>query len=112
MYSQNPYLPHSLRGGTAVLPLPAEIRAAQASDGPPVGTAVNILDWVGEDADRALEALLREHHEDRPRVTLVGQLATLVRKGGLEVPKPEQREVASSVPVDMVEVRAKLGLEN
>ena len=76
---QNPFLPHSQRGST---PAPAPKRVAQTIevDGIPVGTTVQILDWVGDDADRARLALDRERMQDRPRVKLVTELTTVIRR--------------------------------
>ena len=53
-------------------------------DGPvPVdGTAVDVLDWVGDDPERAAEALAAEQAKDKPRSTLVKQLEKLADSGG------------------------------
>lgn len=40
-------------------------------------TAADVLAWVGEDADRAKEALAAEEAKDKPRSTLVKQLEKL-----------------------------------
>jgi hypothetical protein len=41
------------------------------------GTAQAVLAWVGEDPDRAAEALAAEQAKDKPRSTLVKQLEKL-----------------------------------
>lgn len=41
------------------------------------GTAADVLAWVGEDPDRADEALAAEQAKDKPRSTLVKQLEKL-----------------------------------
>lgn len=45
------------------------------------GTAADILAWVGDDPDRAAEALDVEEARDKPRSTLVKQLAKLAEGG-------------------------------
>lgn len=40
-------------------------------------TAADVLEWVGEDADRAREALNAEQAADKPRSTLLKQLAKI-----------------------------------
>lgn len=52
------------------------------SDGPPASladasTAAEVLAWVGEDSERAAEALAVETAADKPRSTLLKQLAKL-----------------------------------
>lgn len=41
-------------------------------------TAAEVLDWVGDDRDRAAEALEAEQAKDKPRSTLVKQLEKLL----------------------------------
>jgi hypothetical protein len=43
-------------------------------DGVPDGTAKQVLDWVGEDRDRAAMALGAELGQEKPRSTLIGAL--------------------------------------
>lgn len=38
------------------------------------GSAADVLAWVGDDPDRAAEALVAEQEKDKPRSTLVKQL--------------------------------------
>lgn len=45
------------------------------------GTAAEILAWVGEDQDRAKEALEAEQAKEKPRSTLVKQLEKLAGSG-------------------------------
>jgi hypothetical protein len=45
------------------------------------GTAADVLAWVGEDPDRAEEALEAEQAKDKPRSTLVKQLEKLAGSG-------------------------------
>ncbi|MEV0646095.1 hypothetical protein AB0I28_12595 [Phytomonospora sp. NPDC050363] len=50
----------------------------ETPEGLPDGSADDVLAWVGEDPDRALEALLAEEAKDKPRVTLLGKLRKLM----------------------------------
>lgn len=50
-----------------------------ATDKPPIGTAKEILSWVGADSDRAILALERELDSASPRVTLVDHLYKIVK---------------------------------
>lgn len=76
---QNPYLPHSLRTDDAPPVAPKQPEPMKIG-GLPVGTTVQIVDWVGDDADRARLALDREKEQDRPRVRLVTELTTVIRR--------------------------------
>lgn len=54
----------------------------QQTDGPPAGldidaSADDVMAWVGEDPDRAEEALEAEQAKDKPRSTLVKKLEKL-----------------------------------
>lgn len=102
---QNPYLPHSLRNteGT-VPPAPAPKKAlpmVDAETGVPIGTAVQVLDWVGDDVDRARAALAREKGQPKPRVTLVTELTALIRRSVEPVPvvEPAFSAIAADVEV-------------
>ena len=74
-----------------VEPLDDEARAlleppAEEPEGPPAeldidGTAADVLAWVGEDPERAAEALEAEQAKDKPRSTLVKQLEKLAGSG-------------------------------
>jgi hypothetical protein len=60
----------------------ALLEAPQEGSAPPAeldidGTAADVLAWVGEDPDRAEEALAAEQAKDKPRSTLVKQLEKL-----------------------------------
>lgn len=46
----------------------------------PVGSIGEILEWVGQDPERAHLALEQEKSEDRPRKTLTFQLEELVNE--------------------------------
>ncbi|MFF4536547.1 hypothetical protein [Streptomyces aureus] len=76
-----------------VEPLDGEARAlfegdAPAADNEPAdgeldieATAADVLDWVGDDPERASEALAAEQAKDKPRSTLVKQLEKLADSG-------------------------------
>jgi len=49
----------------------------EESEGVPDGNVSDILDWVGDDKDRAREALDVERGKERPRASLVKQLNTI-----------------------------------
>lgn len=53
---------------------PAEPVGDLDGDGVPDGNAKEVLDWVGEDRDRAGAALVAETARDKPRSTLVAAL--------------------------------------
>lgn len=55
----------------------AEDPAAEAAELDIDATAADILAWVGEDSERAAEALEAELAKDKPRSTLVKQLEKL-----------------------------------
>jgi hypothetical protein len=73
-----------LKEGAAVEPSDEEARALlePPPEQPPAeldidGTAADVLAWVGEDLERAAEALAAEQAKDKPRSTLVKQLEKL-----------------------------------
>lgn len=78
---------HLLETGANVEPLDGDARAygrdpAAEAPAPPTGldieaTAADVLAWVGEDPERAGEALDAELAKDKPRSTLVKQLEKL-----------------------------------
>ncbi|MBB4985030.1 hypothetical protein [Streptomyces nymphaeiformis] len=93
---------HLLETGSAVEPLDAAAKAWRpAADDPAEpedpaeeeleapaddeldidATAADILSWVGDDPDRAEEALAAENAKDKPRSTLVKQLERLAGGG-------------------------------
>jgi hypothetical protein len=53
---------------------------AAAGDGVPDGTAAEVLEWVGDDHDKAAQALEAEQAREKPRSTLVGALEKLTAK--------------------------------
>ena len=84
---QNPYLPHTLR---APSPAPKKSKAAKITvdaTGLPVGTAAQVLEWVGDDPDRAQRFLVKEQRETRPRVTLVSNLKAILKRHEI-LPEP------------------------
>lgn len=46
----------------------------------PKGTSAEVLAWVGEDKDRAQEALDHEHESHKPRKGLIEELEEIVSK--------------------------------
>lgn len=64
-----------------VAPVPEAAPTEQVGDldgdGVPDGNAKEVLDWVGEDRDRAAAALVAEATRDKPRSTLVAALEKL-----------------------------------
>lgn len=55
--------------------------AAEVVDEVPDGPADKVLAWVGDDPERALAALLAEQARDKPRATLIDQLAVAAGVG-------------------------------
>ena len=47
----------------------------------PEGTAKEILLWVGDDVDKALEAVEYEKSQEKPRKTLITSLEAIVDNG-------------------------------
>lgn len=80
---------HLIETGANVDPLDEDAKAVRASGTPVEGpvevpeasTAADILAWVGQDADRAAEALAAEQDREKPRSTLVKQLEKLAAAG-------------------------------
>lgn len=56
---------------------PEHLAALEVADQVPDGAAEKVLDWVGEDTERAARALEVEQRKDKPRTTLLDQLAKL-----------------------------------
>jgi hypothetical protein len=57
---------------------PAEPAQQGEDDGPPVdGTIDALMAWVGDDKDRAVQALEAEQAKDKPRSTVVKRLTAL-----------------------------------
>lgn len=82
----NPYLPHSLRDDSNVIPFPHRPASPlQTRGGVPVGTSVQIQEWVGTDVGRAKLALEREKESERPRITLLAHLQGVLKKQGVAV---------------------------
>lgn len=59
-------------------PAPAETTPAPAETTVPVGTVGELLEWVGDDKDRARRALAQENSEDKPRKSLAAQLQEVI----------------------------------
>ena len=78
----NPYLPHSQRNHAVPLRKKGVAPPVQIIGGVPVGTSVQIQEWVDDDPARAKLAWDRERGESRPRVTLLNYLNTVLRRGG------------------------------
>lgn len=82
-----PYPYRTLPGGRRVIDygaLKAERTAAAAAGAPApaeadpfAGTAADILEYVGQDAERAAAALEAEAKRDKPRSTLVAKLEAI-----------------------------------
>lgn len=95
---------HLLETGSAVEPLDAAAKAWRPSADEPAdsekteeegpeeegadgdeldidATAADVLGWVGDDPDRAEEALAAENAKDKPRSTLVKQLERIAGDG-------------------------------
>jgi len=64
-------------GPELVQPPAAEPVGDLDGDGVPDGTAAEVLEWVGDDPDRAAAALKAEGERDKPRTTLVSALEKL-----------------------------------
>lgn len=69
-------------GGSAVEPLGDQAAQDSADAGGggesvPDGSAKDILDWVGADASRAQSAIEAEQARDKPRSTLLAELAKI-----------------------------------
>jgi hypothetical protein len=66
--------------------------------GIPVGTAVQILDWAGDDAEKATAALERERAAERPRTSLIERLEAAQRRA--EKAEDEESENGESTSSD------------
>lgn len=55
-----------------------EGKPAEAPEKITDGTIAEVLEWVGEDVDRAQQALDEENYKDSPRKTLVDELEALI----------------------------------
>jgi len=90
VYYQNPYLPHSLRtGGSTPPPAKKQISITKDNTGLPVGTAAQVMEWVGDNPDRAQAFLTKEQRESRPRVSLVANLKAVLKRHQIVVEPPE-----------------------
>jgi hypothetical protein len=47
-------------------------------DGVPDGAVAEVLDWVGDDSDRAVRAIEAEEVREKPRTTLISALEKLI----------------------------------
>jgi len=135
IHFQNPYLPHTLRSTTTrQAPVKQVPLFTLDSSGLPIGTAAQVMEWVGDDPDRALRFLNKEQEEARPRVSLEGNLKEVLKPHEIQVvePPPEQAvhlapqidvipaeriaiaegEPLAMAPVDpLTLIREKLGIE-
>lgn len=59
----------------------------------PEGSIAKVLDWVGDDPDRAQEALDVERESDNPRSTLVAQLEDIVALDEDQLGDPDADDV-------------------
>lgn len=66
------YLPHGNYPSKQI-----EIRKVEGNK-TPTGTSKELLDWVGDDPDRARRVLDQENATDKPRKTLVEPLENLL----------------------------------
>jgi hypothetical protein len=83
----NPYLPHSQRRAEEIISQPKRhAPPAKVKGGVPIGTSVQIQAWVGDDPDRAQLALTREKATEKPRITLVSHLQSVLKKHGVLPP--------------------------
>jgi hypothetical protein len=53
---------------------PGKPSPSGGGDGVPDGTAEEVRAWVGDDKERAAQALVAEQNRDKPRSTLIDQL--------------------------------------
>jgi len=84
---QNPYLPHTLRADAPPPPVQRAPRVAVDTEGLPIGTAAQVLEWVGDDPARAQACLTKEQRDTRPRVSLVANLKAVLKRHEI-VPEP------------------------
>lgn len=54
--------------------------SAGSVSGVPEGTKDEVMDWVGDDADKAQQALDAENSAEKPRVTLVEELERVIHR--------------------------------
>lgn len=67
--------PSQLEVERGLVPVPEDSEADTSDDSEvPDGTTQDVLDWVGDDSDRAQQALDAEQARDTPRTTLVAEL--------------------------------------
>ena len=88
VHYQNPYLPHTLRSTAPPARAVANTAAPITTDaeGLPIGTAAQVMTWVGDDPDRAQAFLTKEQRESRPRVSLVANLKAVLKRHEIVVP--------------------------
>lgn len=91
MHYQNPYLPHAQRTAAAQSPARRAPQVALDHEGLPVGTAAQVMTWVDDDPQRALQFLSKEQAEPRPRVSLVANLKAVLKRNDIEPPALEQK---------------------
>ena len=91
---QNPYLPHTLRSTARSKSARQPPPVALDRSGLPVGTAAQIIEWVGDDPDRAMRSLAKEQAETRPRVSLVASLTAVLKRHEIPLAVPTEDPVA------------------
>ena len=60
----------------------------------PDGTTEEVLDWVGDDRDKAERALAKEREDEKPRVTLVEPLEKIIADDDEAKAKAEKKASA------------------
>jgi hypothetical protein len=78
-------------------------------DAVPEGTAAEVMQWVGDDPDRAQKALDAEGKAEQPRVTLSNDLQKLIDEN---VPRGSIDDVNTWVGDDLDRARQALEFEN
>lgn len=60
-------------------PEPTEVESpVEAPTDVPDGTVADVLEWVGDDTDRAVDALAVEQSAEHPRSTLIASLSDII----------------------------------
>jgi hypothetical protein len=65
---------------TARPELERHLPVAEATDDVPVGTIKEVINWVGDDVDRAKAAVAAEEKAENPRPTLFARLEKVLSK--------------------------------
>jgi hypothetical protein len=99
---QNPYLPHTLRPNAGPAPTKQLPKVTLDHRGLPVGTAAQVMDWVGDDPDRAASFLTKEQQETRPRVSLVANLKAVLKRHDVAVIEIPERTGQLAPQIDVI----------